>query len=519
MKSKKKRFLPHINYVKERNMKKILLLMIIGTLIISAFGAGGLNLEKESETQPIDTENLDGPKVYTHTVFVEVGTATWCPSCPASNIAWHNIYGGGQYDFEYAELVIDKNSKANARMNNDYNLYWVPTSYFDGGQFVEPGTNNNIFKNNLDSCGARSVPDLDASLSAEWLGDAEIEISLSIENNDNQDYPGTLRVYVIELESTLWNDYNGNPYYHAFLDHPWNQAIYIDSGDTFEDSKVWDGAAAGYPNIERENLQVILAVFDDTQHQAYSDPYHQGQDPQWAPFWAYYVDETVAAPVEINLPPEKPTMSGPIDVEPDVEYQYSFVAIDPEDDDLKYLIDWGDTYEGWLGPYPSGETVYINHSWSDNGSYQVMVKARDESYQEGPWSDPLTVLVGNVAPDTPEISGQTIGNAGTEYEYTFVSNDPNGDNLFYYVKWGDGNTEEWDGPHESGAEVKLSHTWTNQGNWVIEAQAMDTEGAISGWGRLTVQMPRDKVINSPLFKFLQSHPNLFTLLRSLLRLY
>jgi len=65
----------------------------------------------------------------------------------------------------------------------------------------------------------------------------------------------------------------------------------------------------------------------------------------------------------------------------------------------------------------------------------------------------------NQAPNTPDITGQTNGNAGTEYEYTFVTTDPDGDDVYYYVDWGDDTFEEWIGPYASGEEAKVKHTW------------------------------------------------------------
>ena len=353
-------------------------LLAVVILVLSGLGAVALNIEKEGITTQVDTEKLGDPKDYTHTIFVEVGTASWCGSCPYSNIAWHNIYEDGQYDFEYSELVIDKNSKANSYMNSHYKLYWVPTSYFDGGQYVRPGTSTTIFKNYLNNCGSRVVPNLDASLSALWQGNSKIEISLSIENNDNDDYPGTLRVYIIELESPRWNDKDGNPYYHAFLDFPWDQPIDIDSGDTFEDNKVWDGAAAGYPNIDSDNIQVILAVFDDTPHQAYSDP------PSGAPFWAYYVDETVATLVEGNQAPNKPTITGKINGKAGVEYEYTFNAVDPNGDNVKYHIYWDDGKSDVTAFNPSGTDVHVKHTWSKQGTYTIKAKAEDVSGAKSP---------------------------------------------------------------------------------------------------------------------------------------
>jgi len=288
-------------------MKKILMLLIVGFLILSSFGAVALNSDmKELSSETIDIEYTGGgSRDYTHTVLVEVGTRTTCPACPASNLAWHSIYEGGNYNFEYTELVYNMNSVAQARFY-EFNPKYVPTSYWDGGEYVYPGTNYAIFYNYLDASGSRVVPDLVADLDVTWLGSAEMEISYSIVNNDASNYPGRLRIYVIELESTLWNDYNGNPYYHAFLDFAVNQLIDIPAAGTISDTIVWDGAAAGYPGISGNNIQVILAVFDDTPHQSYSDP------PSGNPFWAYYSDECVAAsPETTNNPPDTPSISGP----------------------------------------------------------------------------------------------------------------------------------------------------------------------------------------------------------------
>ena len=485
-------------------MKKILPLLVVTCFVLSGLGAVAVSVEKEN----IVVEEND--RDYTHTVLVEVGTASWCPSCPASNTAWHNIYGSGDYDFEYCEMVVDKNTKANQRMNQ-YSLYWVPTSYFDGGYKVHDGTNYNTFYNNLDASGARSVPDLEATLEVEWLGDAQLDIAYIIENNDNDDYPGRLRVYVIELESTLWNDNSGNPYYHAYLDSVWDKNIDIDSGDSLEDDTVWDGAAAGYPNIDADNLQVILAIFDDQAHTAYSDP------PSGAPFNAYYVDECVAAIPGQNEPPNPPTISGPTTEDPGVEIQYTFTLTDPDEDDMYLWIDWGDGLtDGWLGTYENGEEVIVSHTYDEPGFYDITAQGRDVNYNVGEWSEPYTVAIGNMAPEKPTIQGPTSGKVKTSYDYTFSTTDPNIDQVYYYIKWGDGNNVEWDGPYISGQEITLSHSWKDEGNWIIEAKAKDPDGAESSWARLSVQMPRTRTIS--IINYLQNYPIIYQLIQRLLNL-
>ena len=382
-------------------MKRIIPICIAGILLCTAFGAVALPNNDLKTINNNDTEKTE----YTHTVFVEVGTATWCPSCPASNTAWHSIYEGGAYDFEYTEMVIDKNTVANTRMNL-YNLYWVPTSYFDGGQFVYPGTSTGTFQSDLNSCGSRAVPDLEAQMDVLWLGSAQIQVDLSIINNDASNYGGTLRAYIIELQSTKWKDYNGNWYYHAFLDFASNQAINIPAGETFTDSTIWDGAAHGYSGISSENIQVILTVFNDDPVQAYSDPFHEGEDPTWAPFWAYYVDETIMATPQSNSAPDTPNPpSGPTSGVINVEYTYSGSTTDPNGDNVYYLFDWGDgTDSGWLGPYPSGDTVETNHSWVYGGTYAVKLKAKDETV-DSPWSDPLTVQISGPDVELQNVKG------------------------------------------------------------------------------------------------------------------
>ena len=45
----------------------------------------------------------------------------------------------------------------------------------------------------------------------------------------------------------------------------------------------------------------------------------------------------------------------------------------------------------WTSLYNSGETVETSHSWSEEGTYEIRVKAQDEYGAESDWSDPLPV--------------------------------------------------------------------------------------------------------------------------------
>ncbi len=125
----------------------------------------------------------------------------------------------------------------------------------------------------------------------------------------------------------------------------------------------------------------------------------------------------------------------------------------------------------------------------------------------------------NNPPDTPTIDGPTSGNAGTAYTYTFNSADLDGDDVYYYILWDDGYVENWDGPHASGADFEIDHTYAKEGTFTIEAKARDTLGDESGVETLEVTMPRNKAFN---FNFnlldwlFEQFPNAFPILQQLL---
>ena len=119
-------------------------------------------------------------------------------------------------------------------------------------------------------------------------------------------------------------------------------------------------------------------------------------------------------------------------------------------------------------------------------------------------------------PVAPTIDGATNGKAGKEYDYTFVTTDPNEDEVYYYIEWGDGNIEEWIGPYDSGEEATLSHSWDEKGTYITKVKAKDTDDLQSDWTTLEVSMPKNKpYINIFSLRFFGNHPHLFPLLQKL----
>ncbi len=127
--------------------------------------------------------------------------------------------------------------------------------------------------------------------------------------------------------------------------------------------------------------------------------------------------------------------------------------------------------------------------------------------------------VPNQSPFTPEIDGPTSGKAGIEYDYTFVTDDPEDDDVFYYIDWGDGTHENWAGPYASGVDATISHTYDEEGDYVIGAKANDVFDDESDWGYLEVTMPINQHSFHSLFIwFLECFPNAFPIFRHLIGL-
>ena len=217
--------------------------------------------------------------------------------------------------------------------------------------------------------------------------------------------------------------------------------------------------------------------------------------------------------------PDEP--SGPSTGITEFSYQFSTSTIDPDDDSVKYGWDWNgdDIVDDWTSYYPSATPVNISHLWTVAGTYDVKVIAEDNVGDQSDFSLVLTVtVVVNTPPDAPDITGPANGKSGEECEYIFVTTDIDGDDVSYYVEWGDGLVEEWTEYYESGGEFTVSHTWDDKGTYTIQVKAKDVHDVESDWATLKVNMPKNKAINPFPLRFLERHPDIFPILQHLLGL-
>jgi len=107
----------------------------------------------------------------------------------------------------------------------------------------------------------------------------------------------------------------------------------------------------------------------------------------------------------------------------------------------------------------------------------------------------LTMMDDNQSPEKPIITGPLVAPPGT-HEWTFEATDPDGDNVFYEIDWGDGKIEGWLGPYTSGDKITRNHTYPTRKLIVIKARAKDTQDAIGDWGYIMVEFSKsNQIIN------------------------
>jgi hypothetical protein len=91
--------------------------------------------------------------------------------------------------------------------------------------------------------------------------------------------------------------------------------------------------------------------------------------------------------VTVTYPPETPEIHGESIGKVGLNLPYTFCSTDPDNENVSYQIDWGDSSSIaiWLGPYPSGQQITQSHTWINPGNYVIKCKAKDINGAESDW--------------------------------------------------------------------------------------------------------------------------------------
>ena len=181
-----------------------------------------------------------------------------------------------------------------------------------------------------------------------------------------------------------------------------------------------------------------------------------------------------------NQAPDPPDITGRRYGDPDEEITYTFSSFDYEGQNVKYIIDWGDGDIDETGFYTHDTPIEKSHSWDADGDYTIKARAEDTTGRDGDWAE-YPIRIGDRPPGNPSVYGAMQGKPGEEYDYGFVSDDPESDNVTYDINWGDGNVESDLGPVPSGEFFTWSHTWEDTDTYTIKVRANDKFNYSSNW--------------------------------------
>jgi hypothetical protein len=178
------------------------------------------------------------------------------------------------------------------------------------------------------------------------------------------------------------------------------------------------------------------------------------------------------------------------------------------------------SYEWDFGNGNHGSEKISPHIYDSQGVYPVILTVIDNDGNTG--NDTTFAFIGrsNNPPSTPTIKGPQKIKQGVEHTYTFSATDPEGDDIYYFIEWGD-MSNILIGPFPSGEEITYKHTWTTKTAYLINVVAEDEYDFRSAWTKLDVTMPKDKSISfntNNIDWIFERFSNAFPIMKHLLKL-
>lgn len=248
-------------------MKKIVYILI-ATLLVTNF----LSFTPSAE---ISDEQ------FTHAVFAEEFTATWCVYCPSAAenlmLIYEDVPGEPYYDdnFFFVALITDVNDKADDRMGDFPDVTGYPTVIFDGNDEKVSGGQSSTanYEQAIDTTGQRDDTDISLEIEMNHLGNDKLDISIGMTWDEdgsfsNPTFNGYVRAYIVEKISR-YNNYDGDPYHFGFLDYAFDQTVELEPREKQSLSTIWTGGdhqdknGNDFSDIDYDNINVFVAFFND----------------------------------------------------------------------------------------------------------------------------------------------------------------------------------------------------------------------------------------------------------------
>ena len=311
---------------------------------------------------------------FTHAVFGEEFTATWCVYCPsaAENLmkVYEDIPDEPYYDdqFFFVALITDVNDKADDRMGDYPDVTGYPTVIFDGNDEKVSGGQSDTanYENAIDNCAQREDTDISLEIEMEHLGADQLGVSLAMTWNEDAPFGdptfnGYVRAYIVEKVSR-YNNYDGDPYHFGFLDYAFEESVELNPHEKMELSTIWVGGehedknGNDFSDIEYDNINIFVAFFND--ESASSDK--------------YVLQTAFAIPPELEISTDTGLLSG------NIELQGTAISEKSEIQNLLYRWNENDWIESGLSPFNGYFNLEIDTEELSNGEHQLSIKVIDD---------------------------------------------------------------------------------------------------------------------------------------------
>ena len=310
---------------------------------------------------------------FTHAVFGEEFTATWCVYCPsaAENLMkiYEDIPDEPYYhdQFFFVALITDVNDKAEERMDDYPDVTGYPTVIFDGNDEKVSGgqSDTSNYEQAIDNCGQRDDTDISLDIQMEHLGADQLGVSVTMTWNEDAalgdpTFNGYVRAYIVEKVSR-YNNYDGDPYHFGFLDYAFEENVELEPHEVKELTTIWTGGdhedknGNDFSDIDYENINIFVAFFND--ESTSTDK---------------YVLETAFA-----IPPELELENFDDIVDGEIEIHASAISEKSEIENVFYRWDQEDWKDSGIGEFNGDFSLSIDTETVDNGEHELAIMVVD----------------------------------------------------------------------------------------------------------------------------------------------
>ena len=310
---------------------------------------------------------------FTHAVFGEEFTATWCVYCPSAAENLMKIYDDVPDEpyyhdnFFFVALITDVNDKADQRMDDYPDVTGYPTVIFDGNDEKVSGgqSDTSNYEQAIDTCGERDDTDISLGIQMNHLGADQLDVSVTMTWNEDAalgdpTFNGFVRAYIVEKVSR-YNNYDGDPYHFGFLDYAFEESVELEPHEEKELNTIWIGGehedknGNDFSDIEYDNINIFVAFFNDESTSADK----------------YVLESAFAIPPELEIEVPEGLQSG------NLELQGSAIGEKSDIQNVQYRWNQDTWIESGLNSFNGNFNLEIDTEGVPNGDHQLSVKVKD----------------------------------------------------------------------------------------------------------------------------------------------